>query len=396
MKRIYFIIIIAAFFADEIHAQEGWEKIILPDSLNMDRIYCLDETTLFGWPSVRFPEFIYKTDDGGKNWKIVFEPTIFKSFSAFHMSFVNPNIGFCTYALYLLKTVDAGNTWNKFSILHYFNYRKIVAIDEEYIWLLGTAGFQISSNGGKSFQPVAQYDKPYYAIEYSNGIGYAVDASSNVLTTTDKGKTWDFVSNLFSDEMHASMEHDLQIFDSDKAIFNGYTNIVRTEDGFQSILKHSPPNNHTIEKSIFSDFEHGMVIMLKGEERELYYTKDGGQEWTKEFGAEHQISDVAYKGNVWYAMGEGAIYKTIKPLHIPTEKNISIQIFPNPVTDFFIIQSGSSIVRKIEIYDATGRMVLSQDAPEKNMINVKSLASGMYIVKIDVENTISQVKIVKQ
>ena len=398
MKKKIIILIIAVLLTGKMYAQVGWEKINLPESININKIYCLDENTLFGWHSIAFPEYIYKTDDGGKNWKVVFDDPIGKGFSAFHISFLNHNIGFCLYANYLLKTNDSGNSWFKFTLLpHTFNYKKIVTIDEENIWLLGPAGFQISTDGGNCFQEVEKYDKAYSAIGCNNGIGYAVDGASNVLTTTDKGQTWNFVSNLFGDEMSSTMEHNLQIFDSNKATFNGFQNLIRTEDGFQSINKYpSPANQGELEEIAFTDHQHGMVMMLKGDERELYYTKDGCNEWSMEFGADYQISHVAGKGRVWYAIGDGILYKTTKPLHISTEKVVSAHIYPNPVIDSFIIESGDKQVTQIEIFDVTGRMLFFQHSPAQNIINIETLAKGIYIAKIDIENSVYQVKILKQ
>ena len=60
-----------------------------------------------------------------------------------------------------------------------------------------------------------------------------------------------------------------------------------------------------------------------------------------------------------------------------------ISIFPNPATDFTRIQS-PLIIKEIQIFDVTGRLVTSyRSEMEKIDINVSSFPFGMYIVKLD-------------
>jgi len=48
MKKIIFIsILIAAFATGKMQAQNSWEKIELPDSVKITKLYLLDDNTLF-------------------------------------------------------------------------------------------------------------------------------------------------------------------------------------------------------------------------------------------------------------------------------------------------------------------------------------------------------------
>lgn len=65
-----------------------------------------------------------------------------------------------------------------------------------------------------------------------------------------------------------------------------------------------------------------------------------------------------------------------------TEKNndSSLEFYPNPAQDNFIIDSQTSTI--IEILDAQGsRVMMQQVAAGKNQINISQLASGLYFVK---------------
>ena len=73
----------------------------------------------------------------------------------------------------------------------------------------------------------------------------------------------------------------------------------------------------------------------------------------------------------------------------------SFSIYPNPVTDFLYINSKTA-VDNIVVYDILGKVVL-KDAPGKisPSIDMSSLPSGAYLVKVTIDNTSKTVKILK-
>jgi len=62
-----------------------------------------------------------------------------------------------------------------------------------------------------------------------------------------------------------------------------------------------------------------------------------------------------------------------------------LQICPNPANGQLIIENGELTIENIEIYDVTGRLLKSEVVNQKSKIvlDVSSLASGMYFLKID-------------
>ncbi|MBK8346940.1 MAG: T9SS type A sorting domain-containing protein [Saprospiraceae bacterium] len=62
-----------------------------------------------------------------------------------------------------------------------------------------------------------------------------------------------------------------------------------------------------------------------------------------------------------------------------------ITIYPNPATDQIIINQGEQSDMRYSIYDAQGRIALSQTVaePHQNMIwDISSLSSGLYVLSI--------------
>jgi hypothetical protein len=60
------------------------------------------------------------------------------------------------------------------------------------------------------------------------------------------------------------------------------------------------------------------------------------------------------------------------------------QIYPNPAQDFIIIKTDHNFKNgKISVYDLNGKMVMSENIEAyENKIDMNSLLSGFYIVKI--------------
>ncbi|MBI3519630.1 MAG: T9SS type A sorting domain-containing protein, partial [Bacteroidetes bacterium] len=73
-----------------------------------------------------------------------------------------------------------------------------------------------------------------------------------------------------------------------------------------------------------------------------------------------------------------------------------INIYPNPAKDIVHIDFENAYEkRKIEIYDAFGKLVLSEDIPTQHAsLNMHHLSSGIYFYKAVTGNKIYQNKLV--
>lgn len=68
------------------------------------------------------------------------------------------------------------------------------------------------------------------------------------------------------------------------------------------------------------------------------------------------------------------------------DKNINLQIYPNPATSeiSFSIPSSEKIV-KIKVYNSNGQLVKQINRPENTTVNVSDLNAGLYFIRIDTE-----------
>ena len=416
MKKIYLFIIAAIISSCNLQAQSNWEKIDLPDSIKIHKLFCLDKNTLFGWSDqndLGDREIIYKTSDGGENWKTVFKsPNQSKGFSPMIISFLNQNIGFLVvneslYKTALYKTTDSGESWFRVGESPVFNtgtLKKILPVDENHIWILGNS-FWISTDGGITFQERKMPTSVLCAIGYRGGVGYVISAGS-VFILGKSGSLSNIVYNLPDNEaiIDFTRYNDFFVFSSDIAIFGGRNNLCVTKDGFKTITKYPYPKHPGSRNQIaFYDNAHGMFLRFNFEspveKPELFYTKNGGKSWIVEEIEDEWICDIAGKDGVWYCASIfGEVYKTNKSTGIPEIELFPVVITPNPVVDNFHIECGYGYgeVKLVEIYDVTGREVFRQESPKQNRVNIQHLTNGVYISKIYTENKIFQTKILKQ
>jgi len=81
---------------------------------------------------------------------------------------------------------------------------------------------------------------------------------------------------------------------------------------------------------------------------------------------------------------------------LDTSLSSLIHVFPNPVKEVLIIKNSISIILKeVEIYDVTGKLLLTYKN-HLNRINVSKLSSGILFLKVETDQGVLVKKVVKQ
>ncbi|MBF0576238.1 leucine-rich repeat protein [Dysgonomonas sp. GY617] len=85
-----------------------------------------------------------------------------------------------------------------------------------------------------------------------------------------------------------------------------------------------------------------------------------------------------------------------RALEIPTSQIdiADLKVYPNPVTDILYLESGASI-SELQVYSTNGKLVLKQ-ANVSSSINVSHLASGSYILKLQIGDKSYTHKLIKK
>jgi len=412
------LFILALFAICNIWAQNSWIEIELPDSLNIRQIHCLNKEIVFGWDNTE--KIIYKTEDGGYTWKTVLNGSKHdKKLYSVKMSFINLNVGFLIMNNVLLKTTDSGNHWSEIIQTPLYSDGSLVrllAIDENNIWILERFQdyFWRSTDGGKNFEKVGDF-APLMEIGFKGDMGYVIDLKNDVYVSSDKGKTWNYVNCLINEgepgeggTSFDDISNDLFVHSFSTATYGGKRHLIQTENGFQTFTKLSYPDEFPFysnyKKISFSDSKNGMLFGVYPEFpiNELYYTKNGGKTWEKdlELNDDFDVLDIDGKEGVWYVTtrndnGKYILYKTDKQLSVQSSEIEPITV-NNPVTDNLFIECGDKTINQIEMYDITGRLVFFQNSPNQNTININHLRTGIYFLKILVDDQIFNTKILKQ
>lgn len=92
---------------------------------------------------------------------------------------------------------------------------------------------------------------------------------------------------------------------------------------------------------------------------------------------------VNFDPSEWQTYGNNYCTGLGSPLavqEVPAQNIFSI--YPNPASDSLFLQ-GKDKVNSVEIYDMTGKKILSQSKIFENKIDIRSLSKGMYLLKVN-------------
>ena len=92
------------------------------------------------------------------------------------------------------------------------------------------------------------------------------------------------------------------------------------------------------------------------------------------------------------AAGQGTFMFDVLSIEDAEIPNFQLSIYPNPTKDIVIIDTTATINR-VTLYDITGKLVNTYKAKS---FNVSDLNSGVYLMKISVDDTIITKRIVKE
>ena len=80
---------------------------------------------------------------------------------------------------------------------------------------------------------------------------------------------------------------------------------------------------------------------------------------------------------------------------IQNSENSKQLFFPNPAKEKNYILNSQKIV-KVKIFDISGRTVIETDYSEETPINISSLSSGVYQIKMETNNWTKTKKFIKE
>ena len=86
-------------------------------------------------------------------------------------------------------------------------------------------------------------------------------------------------------------------------------------------------------------------------------------------------------GATGYSSGDWALFTTTSILSTTEFHSNTLAIYPNPASSFFTLK-GLAKRSTVQVLDASGKLVLSQEVNNGSTINVEGLKKGLYLVKV--------------
>lgn len=78
-------------------------------------------------------------------------------------------------------------------------------------------------------------------------------------------------------------------------------------------------------------------------------------------------------------------------------ESILVSVYPNPAKSELVVELNNGTSKSIEVIDVTGKVVLSEVSSKDNtVINVGGLNTGIYFVRVQSNNSVKVLKIVKE
>jgi photosystem II stability/assembly factor-like uncharacterized protein len=377
-------------------AQAQWTKITTPFSTfpSVEQsLYARGNTVL----CVNKDSKAYVSLDAGKTWSIADLPDAFAFASK--VSMTNKKL-LVSKTNEIYASGDGGKTWKldyndygarAFTVLQNSTFAAtkngIIAYNES------TAKWEAAGLASKQINYLYNDGSNLFAFELKSNGDYVTHRSA------DKGKTWTVPSNIYTPSaivkagniLYATYGSSSGVATSDDK------GVTWTQNSLSGLPNDAINDALAIDDTLYVSFKGGAFDPALG-----FYRYDAkGNTWAqlnKGLAAtETNLVRLAYNGNgTLWAMQKGESNTTgalwsykLGKQNVATKQLLleaDLRLSPNPATSTLRISSlHNMVLTSIKIFNLQGQLLLSQDNPRSEEINISSLAKGMYLFVADSE-----------
>jgi photosystem II stability/assembly factor-like uncharacterized protein len=310
--------------------------------------------------------YLARTFNGGESWNTI-STNQYEQFN--EIRFLNSEIGFvCGVDGVVYRTVNGGDSWNLVFEGSTYQFNHICFVPEGRIIVSGDYGIiAISEDGGTEWNEYyINATGNFFGMSFATPeIGYACTTHGEILKTEDGGESW----------------------------------IINDSTCQDKVLRYV---------HCFSEDE----VYICGNSGLIIYTCDGGVHWEQvTSGTTSALQTIVFPSDkTGYAVGfNGTIIKTtctevnqfVQPNNI--DNSPDIVVYPNPARERITveIQSSFSPVLGLNIYDLSGRLVISCPIDHqygeliRKEVDLSGIARGTYILRVTVAGRSGVKKIMK-
>lgn len=315
----------------------------------------------------------------------------------------------------ILKTINSGAEWVKQTSNTTNQLNSVFFIDQNHGNIVGFNGdFLYTSDGGVTWRlrtgPIG--NSPYAMSIYfcDNDTGYAFGAYTAFYSTTDSGNNWegkiiiDVTNPPPNKHIRCGYFVDCNIgYAVGTNYYNTYSKelILKTTNGGKDWIDLTTYSFNELNSVWFVDANNGYAVGSKGT---IIKTTNGGTNWSiQTSGTIKDLFSVFFTSpDTGYIVGNnGTILKTLNGglAWVKDElKTDLINIFPNPSSSKLNIESidiNKEMI--ITILNINGQEIIYRSIKDKKFqIDISNLNSGIYFLKIVIDNKVEFKKIIKK
>jgi hypothetical protein len=177
--------------------------------------------------------------------------------------------------------------------------------------------------------------------------------------------------------------------------------IIKTTDGGTTWTAHNVPVSMFLTSVYFIDSDTGYAAGANGA---ILKTTNGGTNWmVQNSGISQNLSSICFTApNAGYAVGDsGTIIGTttggIGRINNLSSKDKPIKIYPNPSFDKVMVETAEIPAKGLlSVLNLNGmELIRQQVSAPRTVVNVNSLPSGVYFIKLQNEKTVQVGKFIK-
>ena len=274
-----------------------------------------------------------------------------------------------------------------------------------YNSLYGDFKLYKTTNGGTNWDVINGITNPvggfYYFVDAQNGWMFGASASTSgtntdILHTTNGGLNWT------TQATNVGSPTAIHFSDINNGWLVGYNGLVMhtTDAGAHwATVNNSTFISSAKNRSIFALNSNTCYFLSKAQNPEkslIFKTIDGGNSWSSEQISLNSVYCLYFwdANNGWISGDYGQIAHFSSKTGVANPENTTITISPNPGSDFIKI-NGTTDTYQVLIYDSGGRCLIEKQMNANQQLDIKSLQSGIYFLKIPAIDNIKILKFIK-
>ncbi len=386
MKKIIFLLFLFNAFFIQSYAQ--WHQTNMSIGQGIISVLTVSDSNVY---IVHKDSGIYASKDKSENWSKINNPMPSACQNCFptNISLLGSNI-FASWYQFVFHSINEGETWKRvigasddYEVGMLTNDNKIY-VCREY------QGLFYSSDTAKTWKNIISlYTYPNFYKTNS----FAIDRN-NIIVGSYNGiyKTHDFGAT--SIKITSARMSKLAIYEDKIIGTNGVYFYISLDNG--QTWATVPCNIDNIT----SFFANESILYLSSSTKGVYISKDFGFNWTS---VNHNLTDTnVYSMNVnksdIYIGTNNGVWRRPKSEVVAIEsieKYDEVLIYPNPTSDFFILNNEIGTDLILNIYNISGALIKTEKIKEKNQkIDIENFKDGIYIVEMNANNFTKKQKLI--